>query len=31
MLVAAAKAWQFQPARKDGRPVKYVLRVPVTY
>jgi Gram-negative bacterial TonB protein C-terminal len=31
MLVAAAKAWQFQPARKDGRPVKYVLRLPVTY
>jgi len=31
MLVAAAKAWQFQPALKDGRPVKYVLRLPVTY
>ena len=31
MLVAAAKAWQFQPARKDGRPVRYVLRLPVTY
>jgi TonB family protein len=31
MLVAAAKAWQFHPALKDGRPVKYVLRVPVTY
>ena len=27
MLVAAAKAWQFQPALKDGRAVKYRLRV----
>jgi hypothetical protein len=30
MIVAAAKAWQFEPAMKDGRPVKYVLRLPVT-
>ena len=30
MILAAAKAWQFEPARKDGVPVKYVLRVPVT-
>jgi TonB family protein len=30
MIVAAAKAWQFQPALKDGIPVKYVLRLPVT-
>jgi protein TonB len=30
MIVAAAKAWQFEPARKDGVAVKYVLRVPVT-
>lgn len=30
MIIAAAKAWQFQPARKDGRPVRYVLRLPVT-
>jgi iron complex outermembrane recepter protein len=30
MIVAAAKAWQFEPARKDGVPVKYVLRIPVT-
>ena len=29
MIVAAAKAWQFEPAMKDGRPVKYVLRLPV--
>jgi protein TonB len=29
MIVSAAKAWQFQPALKDGRPVKYVLRLPV--
>jgi len=30
MIVAAAKAWQFRPAVKDGRPVPYVLTVPVT-
>ena len=30
MIVAAAKAWQFYPALKDGRPVRYRLRVPVT-
>jgi TonB family protein len=30
MIVAAAKAWQFQPALKDGIPVKYILRLPVT-
>lgn len=30
MLVAAAKAWQFRPAVKDGRPVSYTLRIPVT-
>lgn len=30
MLVAAAKAWQFRPAMKDGRPVSFALRIPVT-
>ena len=29
MLVAAAKAWQFEPARKDGKPVRYAIRVPL--
>ncbi len=30
MLVAAAKAWVFRPAMRDGRPVRYLLRLPVT-
>lgn len=29
MLVSAVKAWRFEPAVKDGAPVKYTLRVPV--
>jgi TonB family protein len=29
MLLAAAKAWQFRPAMKDGRPVRYRLRLGV--
>ena len=27
MILAAAKAWEFTPARLDGRPVRYVVRV----
>jgi hypothetical protein len=30
MLVAAAKAWLFQPAVKDDMPVKYLIRVRIT-
>jgi hypothetical protein len=30
MLVASAKAWKFQPAMKDGQPVKYRTRVRLT-
>jgi hypothetical protein len=30
MIVAAAKAWQFRPATREGHAVPYVLRVPVT-
>jgi TonB family protein len=30
MLVAAAKAWQFQPATRQGRPVRYRTRIRVT-
>ena len=30
MLVAAAKTWRFQPALKDGRPVRYRARVRIT-
>lgn len=29
MLLAAAKAWQFEPARRHGAPVRYVMRVPL--
>lgn len=29
MLVAAAKAWQFEPAHLNGQPVRYVMRVPL--
>jgi hypothetical protein len=27
--VSAAKAWRFQPATKDGRPVRFVKRIPI--
>jgi hypothetical protein len=30
MLVAAAKAWLFQPATRDGRPVRFRTRIRVT-
>jgi protein TonB len=30
MIVAAAKAWRFRPATRNGQAVPYVLRVPVT-
>ena len=29
MLVAAAKAWRFQPARLNGESVRYELRIPI--
>ncbi len=30
MIVAAAKAWRFRPATRDGHAVPYVLRLPIT-
>jgi TonB family protein len=30
MLVAAAKTWQFRPATRDGRPVRFRTRIRVT-
>ncbi len=30
MLVSAAKAWVFEPARVDGRPVRFLHRVPIS-
>jgi hypothetical protein len=30
MLIAAAKAWLFDPARRDGLPVRYVVRIQIT-
>lgn len=31
MMVSAAKAWRFRPAERDGRPVRYRLRIPITW
>ena len=31
MMISAAKAWRFRPAQKDGRPVRYRVRVPITW
>jgi TonB family protein len=31
MMVSAAKTWRFEPATKDGVPVRYRLRVPITW
>ena len=30
MFLSVAKAWQFQPASKDGRPVKFLERILIT-
>jgi hypothetical protein len=30
MLISAAKAWRFRPARKDGQPVRYLTVVRIT-
>jgi TonB family protein len=30
MLVAAAKTWQFQPAMREGQPVRFRIRIRVT-
>jgi outer membrane biosynthesis protein TonB len=29
MVVSAAKAWRYRPARKDGKPVRYRLTVAI--
>jgi protein TonB len=30
MMVSAVKAWRFKPAIKDGRPVRYRVRIPIS-
>jgi TonB family protein len=30
MLLAAVKAWVFQPASRQGQPVRYRVRIPLT-
>lgn len=31
MMVSAAKTWTFVPANRDGHPVRYRLRIPITW
>lgn len=31
MMVSAAKTWRFAPAVRDGRPVRYRFRIPITW
>lgn len=31
MMVSAAKTWRFEPARREGQPVPYRLRMPITW
>jgi cytoskeletal protein RodZ len=31
MMVSAAKAWRFRPAQKNGLPVRYRMRIPITW
>jgi outer membrane biosynthesis protein TonB len=31
MLISAAKAWRFRPADLNGQPVRYRLRIPITW
>ena len=30
MLLSAAKAWRFEPATRDGRPVRFLYTIPIT-
>ena len=30
MMVSAVKAWRFKPAVKDGQPVRYRVRIPIS-